>query len=83
MTNEQLQVGLYVYRYKKKIGNVEYTFGNLYSSEGYCFYEKALPEEERQYMTYRTLTTDEAILSNEDLSALFMSIPHEEGVDNG
>lgn len=40
----QIQTGLYLYTYTKTIGSRQYTFGELYSAEGYCFYWLSNPE---------------------------------------
>lgn len=78
MNDVEIQTGLFVHRYSKSISGREYTFGNLYSSDGYEFYDKSFPEEERLPMRYRTLTTDEAELSDAELSELFISVPIED-----
>ena len=36
----QLQDGLWLHTYLKTINGNTYTFRHLYSSEGYCFYDK-------------------------------------------
>ena len=51
----EIQKGLWLYSYKKTIGGTEYTFRDLYSSEGYCFYDNTLPEEQRGYYQYASL----------------------------
>lgn len=40
----EIQEGLYLYEYTKTIGSTEYTFKELYSAEGYCFYQLSQPE---------------------------------------
>lgn len=35
----QIQAGLYIHEYRKTISGVDYTFRELYSAEGYCFYD--------------------------------------------
>lgn len=87
---ELLQTGLYVYRYQITVGGVQRTLGKLYSTEGYCFYDKEveisdeegniIPEEDVQpnqriYMQYRTLSLIDAALTNEQLRARFISVP--------
>ena len=87
---ELLQTGLYVYRYQITVGGVQRTLGKLYSTEGYCFYDKEviicdeegniIPEDEIQpsqriYMQFRTLPLIDAALTNEQLSARFISVP--------
>lgn len=54
-----VQTGLYLYSYTKTIGGREYTFHELYSAEGYCFYENHLAEEDRLYMQWTSIITAE------------------------
>lgn len=51
----EIQTGLWLYSYNKTIGGTEYTFRDLYSSEGYCFYDNTWAEEERIYWQYMSL----------------------------
>lgn len=51
----EIQTGLWLYTYNKTIGGTEYTFRELYSSEGYCFYDNTWDEEERIYWQYMSL----------------------------
>ena len=51
----EIQTGLWLYTYNKTIGGTEYTFKDLYSSEGYCFYNNTWAEEERIYVQYASL----------------------------
>ena len=51
----EIQTGLWLYSYNKTIGGTEYTFRELYSSEGYCFYNNTWAEEERIYVQYASL----------------------------
>lgn len=53
----EIQTGLWLYSYKKKIGGTEYTFNQLFSSEGYCFYDKTVPEEQRGYYQWMSIGT--------------------------
>lgn len=45
----EIQIGLWLYSYNKIISGTEFTFRELCSSEGYCFYNNTWPEEERIY----------------------------------
>lgn len=51
----EIQTGLWLHTYNMTIGGTEYTFKDLYSSEGYCFYNHTLIEIERSYMQYASL----------------------------
>lgn len=51
----QIQEGLYLYSYTRTINGTVYTFRQLFSTEGYCFYDNTLPEEERIYMQWASL----------------------------
>lgn len=57
----EIQTGLWLYTYNKTIGGTEYTFRQLFSSEGYCFYNNTLPEEERIYVQWCSLTFTEDV----------------------
>lgn len=87
---ELLSTGLYVYRYQITIGGIARTLGELYSSEGYCFYdieEEVYDEEgnvipadqvqpnQRMYMQYQTLALAGAAMTNEQLAARYISVP--------
>ena len=54
-TAVEIQTGLWLYSYNKTIGGTEYTFRELYSSEGYCFYDIRDPEEDRGYYQWCSL----------------------------
>lgn len=58
----EIQTGLWLYTRNKVIGGVEYTFRELFSSEGYCFYDNRDLEEERIYYQYASL----GLLDSED-----------------
>ena len=51
----EIKTGLWLYSYNRTIGGIEYTFKELYSSEGYCFYDNTWAEEERIYWQYMHL----------------------------
>ncbi len=52
----EIQTGLYLYTRNLTIGGQNYTFRELFSAEGYCFYENSLAEEDRIYMQYASLS---------------------------
>lgn len=58
----EIQTGLWLYTYNKTIGGTTYTFKDLYSSDGYCFYNNTWTEEERIYWQYASL----GVLDSED-----------------
>lgn len=84
----EIQTGLWAAVNYFTVGSVTYTFYDIYSAEGYCFWEiqqpenydedgNLLPLEQRvyaQYMStgYRTI---------EDLNANFESVPYQEGYE--
>lgn len=81
----EIQTGLYWHTVDKVIGGNTYTFGYLYSAEGYCFYDITQPEnydEEgnlkpangRVYATYASVPV------STDLT-IFVSVPYEEGYE--
>ncbi len=87
---ELLSTGLYVYRYQITIGGIARTLGELYSSEGYCFYDNEyeiydeegnlIPSDEiqpnqRMYSQYMGLAISLAAQTNEYLAARFISVP--------
>ena len=89
---ELLQTGLYVYRYQLTIGGRVYTLGELYSSEGYCYYDlnqaenydeegNLLPAEQRVYAQYQTLSVGSAAQTNEQLNQRFVSVPVQDGYE--
>lgn len=84
----EIQTGLWAYR-------VEYTFAGkprvrheLYSAEGYCFYNlqqpenydeegKLLPHDQLVYATYASTSYS----TIEDLNTNFISVPYQEGYE--
>lgn len=84
----EVQTGLYWHRYSKVILGTLHWFGELYSSEGYVFYDRnqpenyddednLLPANELVYATFMTCvynTTDE-------INANIISVPYEEGYE--
>lgn len=86
----EIQTGLYLYEYTRTVAGTEYTFRQLFSSEGYCFWNATVPENydeegnlrpenERLYAQWAAIansyTTIELI--NED----FHSVPVQEGFE--
>ena len=84
----EIQTGLYWYRYSKVIAGNTYWFGELYSEEGYCFYEinqtenyyedgTMKPADELMYATYMSCAYDTAA----EINANIVSVPYEEGYE--
>lgn len=71
----EIQTGLWLYSYKKTISGTEYTFRQLFSSEGYYFYDNTLPEEERIYYQWMSLAMVDDVTG-------YTSIPKSELPDN-
>lgn len=83
----EIQTGLYLYESTFIMGGVEYTRRELYSAEGYCFYEvdqpenydeegNLLPPEDRIYAQYAILA--QSLNTVELINAMFISVPVEE-----
>lgn len=70
----EIQTGLWLYSYNKTIGGTEYTFRQLFASEGYVFYDNTKPENERDYMVWLSLGFSTDVND-------YTSIPYEEGMD--
>lgn len=86
----EIQEGLYLYEYTKTIGPTEYTFKELYSAEGYCFYQLSQPENydedgnlkpanERIYAQYMHCAISATL---ESINADVVSVPIEAGYEN-
>lgn len=86
----EIQEGLYLYEYTKTIGSTEYTFKELYSTEGYCFYQLSQPENydedgnlkpanERVYAQYMHCAISATL---ESINADVVSVPIEAGYEN-
>lgn len=84
----QIQTGLYLLETPRVIGGREYIFRELFSAEGYCFYNTEIPEnydeegnllppEERMYATYSTC----GYSNIEEINTIFISVPVEEGYE--
>ena len=85
----QIQEGLYLYTYTKTISNTQYTFGQLYSAEGYCFYWLSNPEnydeegnlkplEERVFAQYKTAGLNPNV---DAINADHFSVPVQDGYE--
>ena len=85
----EIQTGLYAHLYTYTVGGATRTRYNLYSAEGYCFYQLSQPENfdeegnlkpanERVYATFAMCPP---ILSIEDINADFVSVVAEEGYE--
>lgn len=83
----EIQKGLWWHIYKKTILGKVRNFGDLYSSNGYCFYEisqpenydeneNLKPENERIYAVYCSLAVD---IDEEEINANIVSVPYKEG----
>ena len=75
----EIQTGLWLHQYDRVIGGTTYTFRYLYSSEGYCFYENHLTEEERIYMQWCSVS--QLLNTVELINDWFTSVPIEEGME--
>lgn len=84
----EVQEGLYLLETPTMIGNTPFTFRELFSFEGYCFWEvnqpenyneegELLPLENRIFATYSTC----AYTTVEDINANFISVPYQEGYE--
>lgn len=81
----EIQIGLYWHTVDKVIAGNTYTFGYLYSADGYCFYDLTQPEnyddegnlkpaEERIYAQYASVPV------STDLSC-YVSVPVQPGYE--
>lgn len=84
----EIQTGLFLYTYSRVIAGTEYTFRQLFSAEGYCFWEvnqpenydeegNLRPENERVYAQYASLSRHYTTV--EMINADFISVPVQEG----
>lgn len=86
----EIQTGLYLLETPTNIviGGVQFIRRELFSAEGYCFWDvdqpenydedgNLLPLEQRIYATYSTC----AYTTVEDINAHFISVPYEEGYE--
>lgn len=67
--------GLYINEYEKNVGKLKWTVWELYSADGYCFYDLQIPEnydeennllpaEQLTYYTYSIMKKDEEYVIN-------------------
>lgn len=79
--------GLYIYEYERTVGSVTRTIWQLYSADGWCFYDLTIPENydeegnlrpanERVYYQYSIMPKDEEYVTNN-----IISVPVEEGFE--
>lgn len=74
----EIQKGLWLYSYKKTISGTEYTFNQLFSAEGYVFYDKTLPlREDGQPQYYKWMSIGMGIPE----TSIYVSVPYEDGMD--
>ena len=82
-----IKEGLYVYEYESTLGSSTITIWELYSADGYCFYDLEIPENydeegnlkpanERVYYQYSIMRKDEDYVANN-----IISVPIEEGYE--
>ena len=89
----EIQEGLWLYEYTRTIGGRVYTFRELYSAEGYCFWEvnqpenyvdgdvngELLPLEQRVFAQYAMLA--QIYTTVEQINADFISVPVQDGYE--
>lgn len=78
----EIQTGLWLYSYDRVIGGNTYTFRQLYSSEGYCFYDKTDPiyREDEEGNSY--LVPEDEVLPTERLYSQFASLGINADINN-
>ena len=92
----EIQTGLFLYEYQRTIGGNVYTHRQLYSAEGYCFYDLAdeyydeegntIPEEnvqpsQRLYYRFMGLAISYSTWTYDQLNAQFISVPVQDGFE--
>ena len=90
----EIQTGLWLHEEPKTINGTEYTVRQLFSAEGYCFYDLAdeyyddegnqIPESEvqpTQRIYYQYMVLSSYINSVEAINAQFVSVPVQEGFE--
>lgn len=87
----EIQKGLYLEELQKQIGGAIYTFRELHSADGYCFYEveqeQELADNEEQetptktYMKYIRLGIGSAQWTDEQINEKYISVPIETGFE--
>ena len=87
-TAVEVQTGLWAHEKTLTLGIMTRTFYDLYSSDGYCFYDKThpnnldedgnlKPENERMYAQYQSTTCT----TIEQINARFVSVPVQDGYE--
>lgn len=83
----QIQEGLYLYEFESTLGTITRTIWELYSADGYCFYDLQIPENydeegnllppsQRVYAQYKIMPKNEEYVANN-----IISVPVEEGYE--
>lgn len=71
--------GLYIFEKQMNVGSLSWAIWELYSADGWCFYDlqqpenydeygNLLPAEDRVYAQYRTMRKDEDYVTNNIIS---------------
>lgn len=71
--SQEIQVGLWLHSYLRTINGVTYMFRHLYSSEGYCFYDRT-QEVYREKDGESVLVNENEILPHERQYMRFASL---------
>lgn len=88
----EIQTGLWMHEYNLVLAGNTYLKRDLYSAEGYCFWQVSntenydaegnlLPESERMYAQYAGLAISMSSWTYEQLNAEFISVPVQEGYE--
>lgn len=92
----EIQTGLWLHEYNLVIAGTTYLKRNLYSAEGYCFYDSeaevydeegnlVAPEDvqpnQRTYMQYRSLGVAQSSWTYAQLNAKYISVPVQDGYE--
>lgn len=92
----EIQTGLWLYEYQITFNGEEKTLRQLFSAEGYCFYDLAdeycdnegniIPEEEvqptqRLYYQWMGLAISQTSWTYEQLNAQYISVPVQDGYE--
>ena len=87
-TSFLIKEGLYIHEYEKIIGSMTTTIWELYSVDGWCFYDleqpenyneegELLPPENRIYAQYMIMSKDEQYVADN-----IISVPLQDGYEN-
>ena len=77
----EIQTGLYLEQYERVINGTTYIGRKLHSSEGYCFYMANDENDPPIYYQNMGLGVSQSSWTYEQLNALYISIPIEEGME--